>query len=491
MDDCGAVPSDNTNPRRPSAQVHETFLDEFKAAKGAKTIILLGFLTALGLGALLGVVPKVVTQRFAEQVFGLEEGLDCDANDKPLECVEGADYAQAAASYTVLVSNLLALFTNTLVGSYSDVHGRRGIQILALLSYVGAPIAFLAIQLFPETIHPLWYFGWECVARVITPFPIAFTQLSDVLPPQHRAPAFGLFFGSVLAGVALSGFLATLLSHTGIAVFSSGVRLLALATAVLILPETLSLESRLRAAETLKLEDSSGNTALLDTLLQPLRKLAILQRSSSLVLVAIGAFTSKMVLSADTTLFFYFVENNLGASEKDAAVMMLMAGVMGFLVQAGLLKYLISFVGERKLLVATFGSGVIQNLIYGLAPSLGVVYLGLCFGAFTNVNNALLSSTASQLVRSTEQGQIQGALFGLSALAEAMGPVTFNFVHRNWHVFGHGTMFVVGALLYGIGLVALSLMPKRLVDNEEEEGSDGEEIRSMDGSEEEHQVLVP
>lgn len=472
MDDYGAVPNDRS-PRRPSAEVHETFLDEFKRARGARIIILLGFLTALGLGALLGVVPKVVTQRFAEEVYGLEEGLDCDVyeDDKPMACVEGADYAQAAASYTVLVSNLLALFTNTLVGSYSDIHGRRGIQILALLSYVGAPIAFLAIQLFHE-IHPLWYFAWECVARIITPFPIAFTQLSDVLPPKHRAPAFGLFFGSVLAGVAISGFLATLLSHSGIAVFSSAVRILALVTAVLVLPETLSLDSRLMAAETQKLESQESGNTLLEAMLQPLRKLAILRRSPSLVLVAVGAFTSKMVLSADTTLFFYFVENNLGASEKDAAIMMFLAGVMGFIVQAGLLKYLISLAGERKLLIATFGSGVIQNLIYGLAPSLGVVYVGLCFGSLTNVNNALLSSTASQLVMSTEQGQIQGALFGLSALAEAIGPVTFNFVHKNWHIFGHGTMFVVGAILYAIGLVALSLMPKRLDSSEEEERSD-------------------
>ena len=127
-EDYGAVPDNHLFRRRSSVEVYNTFLDEFKVAKGSRLIVLFGFLTSLGIGSLVSVIPQVTTQRFAEDIFGLEEGINCNdfEEDKPQECVQGADYAQAAASYSVLVANLLALMTNSLAGSYSDLHGRKG-----------------------------------------------------------------------------------------------------------------------------------------------------------------------------------------------------------------------------------------------------------------------------------------------------------------------------------------------------------------------------
>jgi MFS family permease len=121
--------------RRSSLEVYKTFLEEFNAATGAQLVTLLGFLTALGIGGLIGTVPQVVTQRFAEIHYGLEDGIQCSEfrADKPHACSQGSDYAQSAASYMMLVRNLLALLSNSLAGSYSDTHGRRGASILIRL----------------------------------------------------------------------------------------------------------------------------------------------------------------------------------------------------------------------------------------------------------------------------------------------------------------------------------------------------------------------
>ena len=124
----GSVPHDVCR-RRSSLEVYKTFLGEFNTATGARIVVLIGLLTSLGTGGLIGVVPKVAAQRFAEESFGLEEGLDCDDfddNNKPLACVQGADHSQSMASYDALARNLLALLTNSIAGSHSDSHGRRG-----------------------------------------------------------------------------------------------------------------------------------------------------------------------------------------------------------------------------------------------------------------------------------------------------------------------------------------------------------------------------
>ena len=119
--------------RRSSRQIYKTFFDEFHKSRGGCLIVLLGFLSALGLGCVVGVIPQVATQLYAERIFGYDSdnNVKCnsfDANDpsRPKACVLGADYAQTVASYSVAAKHCLALLTNSVAGSYADTHGRRG-----------------------------------------------------------------------------------------------------------------------------------------------------------------------------------------------------------------------------------------------------------------------------------------------------------------------------------------------------------------------------
>jgi DHA1 family tetracycline resistance protein-like MFS transporter len=223
-------------------------------------------------------------------------------------------------------------------------------------------------------------------------------------------------------------------------------------------------------------------TELCDLALRPFREMSILLRSTDLVLLSIGAFVSKMVLSGDIILFFFYVENTLGVTDRDVAGMMFVTGMLGVLIQAGFLKYLISLLGERGLLLVSFCSGTIHNLVYGLASVKWMLYLGLFLKQLTNTNSPLLSSLASRCVDDTEHGQIQGALFSLTSLAEAIGPICFNFVYHNWHFAGPGTMFVFGASLYGLGLLALSFTaPKKTSVHDDDD--DHLEVESEDPEE--------
>jgi DHA1 family tetracycline resistance protein-like MFS transporter len=332
-----------------------------------------------------------------------------------------------------------------------------------------------------NSIHPSWYFVVDSITSMVSFFSIAYSQLSDTMPAKHRAASFGMYFGAFFGGIGLAPFFAVFFdSHLQVTMFSVLVRVVALLFAIVALPETLPPHVAARNKEQRYNESVRGSTAVssrtwdyfgvVSIMLRPIREMWILGRNETLVLLTVGAFLSKLVLSADITLFFYYVETELGVRDSDVAGMMLVTGILGVLVQAVFLKYFISLLGERGLLVASYLTGIAHNLIYGLAPNKWVIYVGLCLSQLSNTSGPLLASLASRNVSDSEHGRIQGALFALAALAEGIGPVCFNFVYRNWHVFGRGTMFVVAAMLYGLGTVAVVLIPPK-----EESDSDNDD----------------
>ena len=238
--------------------------------------------------------------------------------------------------------------------------------------------------------NPTWYFVAESLSSIINILSIGFIQLTDVVEPHHRAAAYGLFYGAFMGGIAVAPFFAAVMSHVHIAIFSCAVRLSALLIAILFLPDTLPMEMRSYTEQ----EESQSNRhpipgvgGVVHAMMRPFREMAILRSSTTLLLLTTGAFVSKMAFSADVTLFFFYAENNLGVTDTDVANMMFVTGLLGALVQGVLLKYLISLLGERGLLLASFVSGTIHNVIYGLASQKWMLYIGLSVSPFSNTNN--------------------------------------------------------------------------------------------------------
>jgi hypothetical protein len=62
-----------------------------------------------------------------------------------------------------------------------------------------------------------------------------------------------------------------------------------------------------------------------------------------------------------------------------------------------------------------------------------------------------------------EQGRIQGALYSLSSLASALGPMMLRYVYhqtKDGSGFGKGTMFIFGSFLYLVATVCAWLLPE-------------------------------
>lgn len=121
-----------------------SYLDFFRVfftSKGAPQVLLLSFLLSFGVGTTIGVVPDVLSDKYARIHHGYD-GSHCSDFDrllKPLPCQQGADDAQAAVALFTFVQNILTLVSNTTVGSVSDVRGRRGIMILSVFLSILSP----------------------------------------------------------------------------------------------------------------------------------------------------------------------------------------------------------------------------------------------------------------------------------------------------------------------------------------------------------------
>jgi DHA1 family tetracycline resistance protein-like MFS transporter len=141
--------------------------------------------------------------------------------------------------------------------------------------------------------------------------------------------------------------------------------------------------------------------------------------------------------------------------------MCLALGIAGMFMQGYLLQPLIQCLGEKGLLVLSFLSGTCHNLLYGIARSQGPLYAALILSQLTKTNVPILSSLASKGASSNEQGRIQGALFATNAIANAVGPVSMEFVYNVTKDKMPGFMFIYAAGLYAVGTLVVSFIPAR------------------------------
>lgn len=434
--------------------VHDSyfnFLSTYFRSMPAVHLLPVALFMAMGVGSTVGVVPALMADRYARLHYGYDGEEMCLSytNNKPEACQKGASAAQEAAAMMTLVTNILALFCNSVIGSFSDAYGRRLVLVFSTFLSTISPVVLVVMQVLPA-MDPFWYYAASCAVGPVNYVSISFTILSDVIPAHYRTPGFGLFIGTYFLGFSGSPSVARWLSCWQVSIFSSVVVILGFMYTVCFLPETLpnhiALHNQsIRARQTTR-----------TLILRPIKELSILNQNMAIRLVAIGTFLSGMVYSTDVTLCVYYFENQMHINVSDLSKMFLLMGVVGIVIQAFLLKFLITLLGEKGLLVTSFISGTFHNLFYGIAQTKYLIFVALCLSQLTKTNFPILSSLASTHATEYQQGSIQGALFALSALANAIGPIILQLVYK---ATADGTMFVAASALYLIGTMVVAFIP--------------------------------
>jgi len=451
----------------------DSFIDFFRKSNGPPQTVLLCLLLALSLGSTIGVLPAVVTDRYARIRHGYNGDEDCsfyDVDDRPMECINGSNDAQNASAVASFVSNMLTFTTSSLMGSISDERGRKGILLLGQFLSLLGPLCLVLLQLF-DTMSPNWYYACSACTGFVNWIAIALSTLSDIVPPKWRAASFGLLLAGFSCGFAFSPILALTLSHLGVSILSFSMLGGGFFFTLFCLPETLTPEIAQRAARdrnSIIVHNEPTCGKVKRRMMRPLRELSILNRNQLFRLLATLSFFSGIVSSADQSLLIYYLEDRLRFNDKDISLLFVILGSLGILVQGVFLRPLNELMGEKSLLIFAFSCQTIVNLVYGFATVKAAVFMAVGLGSFGGLAFPTISAMKSYNVEEHEQGRIQGALYSVSSLASAVGPVSLRFIYyqtKGSTFPGPGSMFVFAAFLELIASLIACALPKDQTDS--------------------------
>jgi multidrug resistance protein len=305
----------------------------------------------------------------------------------------------AALGWLTGVFSLVQLFTAPLLGKISDRVGRKPVL---LISIVGTAIGYFVTGAAQA--------GWMLfLGRIIDGasggnIAAAQAAVADVTKPQDRSKAMGIIgaaFGlGFVFGPAIGGVLS--LWHHAAPFYFAGI--LALVNAVFVvkmLPETLTEEKRLHPTEA-----------------APLGEVFHGGRAPFIAALLLATFASTTGFAFVHLLFSLFCSDHLGYSRAQMSFAFAYIGVLGAVVQGGLLRRLLKRDIEKPLLI--IGAITLAVSLWLLPRANGTgQFLAVC--ALMALGNGFVVPTLSGMGSRHVHGRAQGRVLGLNAAAGSLG----------------------------------------------------------------------
>ena len=338
-------------------------------------------------------------------------------------------YAQTFGASPLVIGLLFASFSVSqliaapVLGHWSDAWGRRPVLILSLIgtvvSFVMLAVAHSLVMLFAARVVDGLSGGNITTARA---------YIGDIATDENRAKYFG-FLGAAfglgfIIGPGLSGLFAHL-SYTAPIWAAAAITVVATLLAWLWLPETVH-----------RVHANAGS---------PWRALAELGRRADLrVLFAVDLLYWASFAVYQST-FALFGARRFGFDAAHTGYILAAFGVLGVIVQGGMVGPIVARLGEKRTLIAgllitaiswtaaAMAHSVVLFLVTLVPSALG---LGFCTPALVS----LVSAAAGR----HEQGRVQGAAGALESLGRALGPVWGNGLLQ---ALGEGSAYGSAALV--------------------------------------------
>ncbi len=338
-------------------------------------------------------------------------------------------YAEKYGANGVWVGVMMASYSAaqlvgaSLLGRLSDRIGRRPVLLLSL---AGSTVSF-ALSGVAQTLALL------VISRALAgafggSIPAAQAFVADLTAPQERAKYMGMLGASIGLGFVFGPGIGAVLSGYGfgvVAFVASGIALANFIAALFLLKESLP-------------KDGARRRSHFD-----LGALVTAMRHPGVGHVLVATFFATLGMVFLETTYALFGEQAFGLTPRTLGFLFTGIGVVGVIVQGGLVGRFAKRFGEAK--VGVLGA-LISAVAFSLVPLLPTLALGalvlMTLAVGQGLLNPMLPTLLSREVGADEQGGTLGLGQSASAGARALGPIMAGFCF-DWH---HAAPYVAAAL---------------------------------------------
>ena len=323
----------------------------------------------------------------------------------------GGDAPSAAKMFGIFgtVFALMQFVFSPVLGVLSDRFGRRPV---ILLSNLGLGLDYIVMALAPTL-------GWLFLGRVISGITAASIStgtayVSDVVAPEKRAGAFGMIGAAFGVGFVLGPALGGLLGNSDPRLpfwVAGGLSLANALYGFLVLPESLPRERR--RAFTFRRANPVGSLVLL-------RSHPELFQLATIQFIGYVAHEVFNVWALYAIFRYAWKEGTIGLS-------LALVGACSIVISAGMVQPIVSRLGERRTLYIGQFFGALGMVLAGLAKTGAGYLLSIPVMMLWTISSPAAQGMMTRRVSESEQGELQGAISSLRAIAVIIGPGLFTF----------------------------------------------------------------
>lgn len=364
-------------------------------------------------------------------------GLAWPILPKLVQDMGSGSVSEAAAIYAIIgaVFAVSQFLFSPLIGSLSDRYGRRPIMLISL---TGLGLDYVLTAFAPTFfwIAVVRFFGGIFAATITT----ANAYAADISTPENRARNFGLIGAAFGAGFILGPLLGGWLGAIDIRYPFYAAGFLTLANVVFgyfTLPESLP-------------EDRQRNLEIKDA--NPFLALTRLGAFPALTPLLIGLLITATAQRGLESVWVLYTDFRFDWGIREAAWSLAFVGVAYFVVQGFLVGPVVKTLGEWRTVISGFTVGGFAFLATAFAEQGWMVYPLVALYALGNgLAVPALNAICSKAVEENRQGQLQGALQSVNAVAVIVGPFAASLLlaqvsSANPVINLPGAWFVLGAL---------------------------------------------
>jgi DHA1 family tetracycline resistance protein-like MFS transporter len=309
------------------------------------------------------------------------------------------------------------LIAGPILGRISDRVGRKPVLIV---SQCGTFAALLTIG-FAQAL-PMLFVGRMIDGLTAGNLSIAQAYISDVTKPENRTRAFaliGIAFGTgFLIGPATSGLLAHRFGYSAPVFGAAALSFTSIVFTVTLLP------ARPPMASGATLPDDApaptGKRSLdfgrFFSKAEPRRRL-------------LQFFAFSLSFAMLTGGLALFLERRFDYNVEHTGYIYAFSGLIGGVIQGGLIGRLVKRVGEERLALSGFIAMVLAYSLLGLTYKLPMLLVLVAIGGYgVPVNRPSLTALLTKCVGGDEQGAALGTNQSLASIAQIFGPLTAGFL---------------------------------------------------------------